>query len=586
MILTKLAVEYECLVAQGKLERPGWSPVGVTYALELDADGSLMAVQSLRVTNTILDKNKNPKTVTRPRAMTVPAPAKRSSGIAPNFLCDNSTYFLGINDKGKTEQEKAKNKTRAVACFQASREHHHELLDSVDSVAAQAICRFFDTWNPAEAAENSVLKPYLEGILKGGNLVFSVEDVYAQDDPAIREAWQRRYDSGEGETVMQCLDTGKEEPIAILHPNIKGIRNAKPTGASLVSFNAPAYESYGCREAQGRNAPVSKYTAFAYGAALNYLLADRDRVQVIGDTTVVCWAEGGSPAYQDLFCESLSDGNVQSVVKKLAHGEAADLHNIRLGPEEPFYVLGLAPNAARASICFFWQGTFEEFAQNIDAHYERLEIKRPLTSQGKRSVWGLLQETVNQKASDKTPKSKLVKELLQAILTNGRYPETLLQAVEIRIRADHVINWRRAAILKAVLMQNYKNQPDIQEAAQMELNKNCKYPPYVLGRIFCLYEWIQKRANPDITTTIRDRYFNSAAATPAVVFGLLGKLCQNHLRKLKPDARGFFQKELTERFDLLDEPIPARLSLQDQATFQIGYYHQMQELYTPRKKDE
>ena len=584
MILNKLAAEYECLVAQGKLDRPGWIPARISYALELDSDGQLVAIQSLRITDTIVGKGGKSRTVTYPKTMVVPEPAKRTSRIDPNFLCDNASYILGITDKGKTEQAKAKSSMRAVACFQASREFHHKLLDSVDNGTAHAICRFFDTWNPAEADENSILKPYLEDLRKSSNLIFCVDELYAQDDPAIRNVWQFHYDSDANDIIMQCLDTGCESPVAILHPSIKGVRKAKATGASLVSFNAPAYESYGRSDSQGLNAPVSKYTAFAYGAALNYLLADHDRVQVVGDTTIVCWADSGSQVYQDVFCESLDDGAVQNVVRKLSRGEAADLSGVPLGPDEPFYILGLSPNAARISIRFFLQGHFGDFARNIDAHYTRLEITRPLTSQGKRSIWGLLQETVNQNASDKSPKPQLAGDVLRAILSNSRYPQTLLQAVEIRIRADHVVNWRRAAIIKAILLQNYKDQPNIQEAATMKLNTQCNYTPYVLGRIFSLYECIQKDANPHINTTIRDRYFNSAAATPGVVFGLLGKLCQNHLKKLQYNSRRTYEDELTALYNMLSEPIPARLSLQDQATFQIGYYHQTQ-AFSPKNND-
>ena len=48
-----------------------------------------------------------------------------------------------------------------------------------------------------------------------------------------------------------------------------------------------------------------------------------------------------------------------------------------LDPEVRFYVLGLAPNAARLSVRFFWQNRFGNFAGNLRAHYERLRIVRP-----------------------------------------------------------------------------------------------------------------------------------------------------------------------------------------------------------------
>lgn len=42
---------------------------------------------------------------------------------------------------------------------------------------------------------------------------------------------------------MPCLVTGKDKPVAILHPKIKGVKGAQSSGASLVSFNSIAYDS-------------------------------------------------------------------------------------------------------------------------------------------------------------------------------------------------------------------------------------------------------------------------------------------------------------------------------------------------------
>lgn len=95
-----------------------------------------------------------------------------------------------------------------------------------------------------------------------------------------------------------CLVTGKKDKLAVLHPSIKGVRGAQAMGASLVSFNAASFCSY--EKEQGANAPVGEYAAFAYTTALNELLNDRAHTGTIGDTTVVCWAEGGESLYQDV----------------------------------------------------------------------------------------------------------------------------------------------------------------------------------------------------------------------------------------------------------------------------------------------
>ena len=145
-----------------------------------------------------------------------------------------------------------------------------------------------------------------DDVTAGGNLVFRVDGRKVEEDAAIREAWQRYRDGGESGVKMQCLVTGKEDEIAAVHPSVKGVRDAQSSGAALVSFNAPAFCSYG-RE-QNYNAPVGKYAAFAYTAALNHLLADSDHIQHIGDTTVVCWAEGADDAYPGFFSAVIGGG--------------------------------------------------------------------------------------------------------------------------------------------------------------------------------------------------------------------------------------------------------------------------------------
>ena len=49
----------------------------------------------------------------------------------------------------------------------------------------------------------------------------------------------------------------------------------------------------------------------------------------------------------------------------------------------------------------------------------------------------------------------------------------------------------------------------------MNVNDNCRDMAYVLGRLFSVLENVQQNANPGINATIKDRYFNSACATPA-----------------------------------------------------------------------
>ena len=587
MILQALTAYYEQLLRQGKIAAPGWDGhFKVSYELRLNDAGQLVDVVDLRVSET-----KDKKTVLAPRAMRVPARKSRTSGVVAQFLCDNPSYLLGADEKGNPE--------RAVECFKACAKLHHAILDGVDSPAARALLAYFDSWDPAQAATHPLLAEQWKEITGNANLIFGYEAAdhshsFVNDDPAIQNAWQAHYNDRSADSdIGQCLITGKYAPIERIHPLINGVPGAKSSGAALVSFNAPAFCSYG--HEQGENAPVSEYAAFAYTTALNLLIADRNHCKRVGDTTIVCWAESAEPAYQDAFslflfgaeeASGIEEADVQAALRRLAAGQTVPFLEKELAPDQHFYVLGLAPNAARLSVRFFLRDTFGTFARNLQKHADALEITRPAYDNRKTlSVWALAMETVNRKERSPSPAPQLAGDLLRAVLTGGRYPATLLNGVTMRIRAEQDVTRGRAAILKAYYLRNSPTDLN-KEVFTVSLNETTNVP-YILGQLFSVLEAVQSDANPGINTTIKDRYFNSACATPVLVFPTLLKLAQKHLQKLPDGKAVFYNKQITELAALMPESgFPARLSLPEQGKFEIGYYHQTQKRFEKKNKEE
>ena len=588
MILQALTAYYEQLVRQGKLSAPGWDDsFKVSYELRLNDAGQL-----LRVVPLLTEKTVGKKTILAPRAMRVPAHEKRSSGIAANFLCDNSTYLLGADEKGKPE--------RAADCFKACAKLHHAILDGVDSPAARALLAYFDSWDPAQAAAHPLLAEQWKEITGNANLIFGYEAAdhshrFVNDDPAIQNAWQAHYNDRSADSDMgQCLITGKYAPIERTHPNISGVPGAQSSGAALVSFNAPAFCSYG--HEQGDNAPVSKYAAFAYTTALNRLLADRNHCKHVGDTTILCWAENAEPVYQDamsmfLFgadeAAGIQESDVQAALKRLSAGQTVPFLEKELSPDQHFYLLGLAPNAARLSVRFFLRDTFGSFAQNLQKHAEEMEIDRSEKEKFRSlPIWAVVNETTRTVPGQPAkPSPQLAGDLLRAVLTGGRYPATLLNGVTLRIRAEQAVTRGRAAVIKAYYLRNYPTELN-KEVYTVSLNETTNVP-YLLGRLFSVLEAVQKAANPGINTTIKDRYFNAACATPGMSFPTLLRLSQKHLRKLNDGLATYYDKQITELMAQLPESgFPARLSLPDQGKFTIGYYHQTQKRYVKKNEEE
>ena len=615
MILQALTSLYEALAQKGEISKEGWSREKISFALSIDEEGNLLRVTPL------FDTVDGPKGKTRevPQKMTVPAAVKRTSGAAANFLWDNSSYILGVSlKKGEDDAEREKRRNKDIKCFEACRELHHSMLDGMEYPVAKAVLNFLDKWEPQKAEENNLVAQYAKEILSGANMVFRFNGGYVHDDPQLASVWQKA-NAKQKDNIGQCLVTGALDEIQNTHPTIKGVQGAQSSGAALVSFNASAFCSY--NKEQNQNAPVGKYAAFAYTTALNHLLADRKNVHRIGDAAVVCWAENADKQYEDFAADLFfgdGDGDqsdeqwlsaLQASVELLAKG--LPCRELDLDPERKFYILGISPNAARLAVRFFYCDSFGNIVKNIKAHYDRLEIVRP--SYDKFPIlplWKLLSATNrtikkkndngtnaersdsedSDKSKDKTQNSAMAGAVARAVFSGGRYPASLLECTFLRIKAERNITRERAAIIKAYYLRN-PNEKCPKEVLTVSLNENSKNIPYTLGRLFSVYEEIQKEANlrnpgnPGINTTIKDRYFGSAAAMPATVFPILSNLAQKHLRKLSDKQRIYLDKKVMTLKSVLGEQYPAHMSLPEQGSFDLGYYHQTQARYT-KKEDK
>ncbi|MBR5162589.1 MAG: type I-C CRISPR-associated protein Cas8c/Csd1 [Schwartzia sp.] len=588
MILEALYRHYEDLQRRGKVSRKGWMPAKVSAALKLDMQGNLVGFMPLMRT-----VKRGKKDVLVPSEMNVPEFGTRS-GKAPKaqYLCDNAKFFLGLDEKSEAGINKA--------YFARAKERHLKELAGCSSAAGKAVCSFFEHWQPEAAQSNEIVQEYREEILAASNLVFWVNDDYAQNDEEIIRLWDGSCTQTANESMGLCLVTGEHAPIARLHKAFHGVRGAQSSGAMLVSFNADSFESYGKDKAQGLNAHVSEKAAFAYGEALSYLLNDDRHQKYIGDMTVVYWAEKQNEACQDIFSDfGFEDGNemtqqdLNAILQAVKEGKTIVYNGQEIPYDNDFYILGLSPNAARISVRFFYRSSFGKILLNIQQHHERMEIVRP---SGKEwapiPLWRFLLATVSPtKSKNQVASPPMTGAVFRSILMNSLYPASLYQNVMIRIKAEqddtdstpphYKITDVRAAIIKAYLIKNKGRQITV------ALNENCEDTAYVLGRIFSVWEQIQEAANPGLNSTIKDRYFNAACATPTAVFSKLQILSNHHLRKLEKGQEVYYEKKLTELMSKLNggEALPKTLSLDEQGMFILGYYHQTQKRYE-KKEDK
>lgn len=576
-ILQSLLSYYERIGARGEAPPFGYSEQGISYALVLSMEGGLIDVQDLAGSS---------GTRRRPLRLRVPQPEVRPGGaVKPNFLWDKTGYALGTT-KDDSQQGW---RTTGRGEFEAFKERHLSMLAGSDDAGLRALAAFLRAWRP----ENY-------GLLGSGadmldkNVVFRLDDgtlEYLHERSAARQIWEDRLTSpGAGDGL--CLVTGEHEPLARVHPKIKGVWGATSAGASLVSFNLDAFNSFGRR--QGDNAPVSERAAFGYVTALNALLSrdSRHRVQ-IGDASTVFWAEAAksetaAKAAEDLlFMLAAGPSDEQEAAKVrdklLAVAAGRPLADVAPDVQEDtrIFVLGLAPNAARLSIRFWHEDSIGNLANRLREHWQDLMVE-PVPRAWPPAVWQLLRETAVQRESGNVPPT-LGGALMRSILTGGRYPRSLLAAVVGRLRADKDLNAMRAAICRAVLARECRLQPG-KEGAPVTLDEHSNDIAYNLGRLFAAYAYAEKSVAAR-NATIRDKYVGAASATPLRVFPVLMRGYEHNraaLAKAGGHKKGSGVKAdraVGRIVGLLPPDLPRALGLEDQARFFVGYYHQEQAFY-------
>ena len=579
-ILQSLASHYDRLAANGAAPEYGYSHERICYAVVLTSHGGVVDIEPLQ--DTAGERQ-------RAALLAVPQPVKRTSGVASNFLWDKTAYALGVtrDDSGRPDLAR-RSEHRAFMRF------HQHLLAATEDTGLRALLLFLEAWRP----EAFIEQPHAS-VIAGVNVAFRLEGerTCIHERPAAHTAWSQHL-AAKGGVSGRCLITGERAPIARLHQSIKGVRGAQLSGAALVSFNVDAAASFG-RE-RGANAPVSERAAFAYTTALNAMLApDSKRTMRIGDATVVFWAETAgnereARAAEEVFLllagypptDAEETAAVAAKLRMFQAGRPLQVVREDVRDHTRFHVLALAPNASRLAVRCWHRGTIGEIGRRIREHWSDLRLEPPPVPTPP-AAWRLLYETAAHRNPENIPPA-LGGALLRAILSGDRYPQSLLAAIVMRLRADGTVSGLRAALLKACLRRAERlSDSDMTEDCLVSLDRASDHVAYNLGRLFAVYVYAEKSYTAR-TAAARDMRLGAAAASPRRLFPVLMRGYEHNRTSL---ARGNHRqrafgiraermvREIIDRLPSQGE-WPSFLPLDNQARFFVGYYHQERALYT------
>ena len=567
MILKAL---YDYYHRSGNLPALGMELKEIGFIIVIDKCGNFLCFEDRRIDKKSAQQFLVKKSVGRSRAPVA------------NYLYDNSQYVFGYSDKGDMESMR-----KYFDTFKAKIKEVYDMFS--DNEAIKAVYVFYQQ-DPSDMVETMKNDPLWDDIVKNLNKKYSMFSFLIEGDTEIVASKRELINLGDNNNEIAgklCLIIGKYSKVVEV-TTATMIPGSQAT-AKLVAFQVNSgYDSYG--KSKGYNAPISEEAEFAYTTALNHLLrSDSHNKFMVGSRTFLFWASSNSEAAkkseEGLFSmmNRVEDDDPNKRIE-LVRNTFMSIYNGTLfaNKDDKFFILGLAPNSARIAVVYWNEMPLREFAGLINKHFADMEIvdtrkdKKPYV--GLHSILGNV--TLGGKSSDATP--NLPDAVVKSIFQGLPYPASLFQACNRRIRAEQSVNIVRAAIIKAYLNRLIDNNT---KKIDIMLDKENQNQGYLCGRLFAVLDKIQEDANA--IHSIRERYMNSASATPAMVFATILNLSTHHLEKLNGGKLVFYEKLKQEIISKLDaNGFPAHLDLQDQGRFFVGYYHQRQDFFMSKENKE
>ncbi len=496
MILKSL---YDYYRSHPELPRPGFENREFKFVIVIRENGDFVRLE--RLTSDLKKENG--------RFFQVPQSVKRSGKLAwqkSNLLWDHYGYVLGYHQPGKNAADEARKIGLSALQhrqFVASlKEFPPELQQSREVRAVAEFYRRGETQKVFAAPEWQDC-----AALIGCNLTFRLADqrelVCCRE--SVRDYVRSTVFSSGEDAVGRCLITGKRAPLCRLMDPV-ALPGAKP-GTSLVSFQIyKGFDSYGKQHCF--NAPMSREAAFGCVTALNSLLAKESENKLhIGNSSVLFWTEKPLRAFslEKLLCAVVfvaAKPDEQAALRR-----TFDLFNDEKLPEEDlvarYCLLGIAPHTARISVRFWQTGPVAELLRNIVRHYRDLSLTDapgfpPLNTVLAGIALGHSTENIPPFVAENT---------FEAIVSGGKYPESLLKYALQSTYRESKISPLRASILKAFIHRKYRKENQKQEEIAMNYSPTNRDTAYQCGALFAILVRAQEEANHTPVAPIKLGYY-------------------------------------------------------------------------------
>lgn len=485
----------------------------------------------------------------------------RSSGVKPILLTDKAEYVFQLDKEGSTE----KNKKRTEQSHQAYMNLLKECLEETESDLIRPVFESLGgkTWTlPSEMKHDDFI-------------LFRVDiDSFPHEDQRIKDFWTKKVTpAADGEQNKICIVCRETAPAVERH-SMEFLIGANRT--KMVSANDSAYLSYGLKASEV--APTCFVCEQKYGQALSYMLRKYTNPDMkggphtfaAGDVTYVYWTRQKNDEVSAIM-SWLSDPDPEAVKRVLMSpfkgvGNNTDTND--------FCILALTANKARLVVRDYTEKSFWTVKEQLKIFFSAQDVGGPRLY----GVYALASSMYRD--ANKEMQKYAIKEWVDWALNGRKISVRIASHVIKRIQAGGEMNVLHAAAIKSWLVSQKKGEWTV------HLDETNISLAYLCGRLFAVLEKIQVEAIHS-NETIAARFFSSASTVPKSIFGLLIRNSQAHLSKIGKENKGF-EVNYSKKIQHITERItdfPKVLSPHEQAEFSLGYYHQKQDFYKPKQKD-
>ncbi len=520
-------------------------------------------------------------------------------------------------------------KAEEVLCYggASSKKKHELFLEKLaqykDVVELMSVFAFYQE-NKVNGIDKAVKAFELQVVekMRKGNIVFRIKNKRLHEEYSVLTAVIKKYEAA-AQTLLaksqkRCSVCGKADfPVEDTpHGMIKNMKSigGQTSGSALISYNAPAFESY--RLNGNENSAICANCAKSYVEGVNWLLSSgyeitvktekgkeekrfryTNRKRLGSDTALIFWTRKNSKLPEIDQLEAPSPDDVGRMIESVTLGKVNDSRYV--DPDQ-FYACALSGSAARIAVRDWIETSLPDFRKSIvqwfkdiaigsydknvkDVQTQYIGLYSLAKSCQKRQQDGKCDD------DDVTP-SRIAVYLWKAALKNISPPFWILTRVLQRARVDkYGVSSDRAALIKLVLNRNNKGK----EGGCMVTENGVQGEApaaYICGQIFAKMESMQYLASSgDRNAGIRERYFTHAMTAPSAAFGRLFDLYGKHYKKVKNEKPGLavvIDRELQDLCKGVDiARFPAAFSLEERGYFAIGYYHQRQQDFCKKSKN-